>query len=178
MIVGYRTSSVAIGWPLEVPCTAILDAVVAKAFLCWFRKDAAGRIADREVIRGAVREAIRREETRDEAIMTIRYLYVCRFGWTGEEKLSRTQPEGGRCRSSMDKRPGCCQYHGWTDRGRQEHTPHVMLTMGSIGQMWRAFEELKLPNERDGLGIEHSGDIMGYSGGTFSAIHPVVAIRR
>ena len=34
------------------------------------------------------------------------------------------------------------------------------------------------PDERDGLGIEHSGDIMGNSGGNFSAIHPVVAIRR
>ena len=73
----YHTSSVAIGWPLEVPCTAILDAVVAKVFLCWFRKDAAGRIADREVIRGAVREeAIRREETRDEAIVTISDTYT------------------------------------------------------------------------------------------------------
>ena len=94
VIVGYRTSSVAIGWPLEVPCTGILDAVVAKVFLCWFRKDAAGRIADREVIRGAVREAIRREETRDEAIVTISDTYTygdTQLGWTREEKLSRTQ---------------------------------------------------------------------------------------
>jgi hypothetical protein len=73
----YPTSSVAIGWPLEVPCTDIFAAVVAKVFLCWFKNDAVGRIADREEIRGAVREAIRREETRDEAIVTMsRYLYV------------------------------------------------------------------------------------------------------
>lgn len=67
------------GCPLEVPCAAIFNADVAKVFLCWFRKDAAGRMADREVSRGAVREAIRREETRDEAIVTIGYLYVCRY---------------------------------------------------------------------------------------------------
>lgn len=91
---GYLTSSVAIGWPLDVPCTAIFAAVVAKVFLCWFKKDAAGRIADREVIRGAVREAIRREETRDEAIVTISDTYTyedTQLGWTREEKLSRTQ---------------------------------------------------------------------------------------
>jgi len=47
---------------------------VEKVFLCWFKKDAVGRIAAREVIKGAVREAIRREETRDEAIVATRYL--------------------------------------------------------------------------------------------------------
>lgn len=40
-------------------------------FLCWFRKDEAGRIADREEIKGAEREAIRRDETRDEAIVKV-----------------------------------------------------------------------------------------------------------
>lgn len=71
-----RTSRVAIGWPLEVPCAGdIFAVVVAKVFLCWLKKDTAGRVAAREAIEVAVREAIRREETRDDAIVT-RYLYA------------------------------------------------------------------------------------------------------
>lgn len=57
-----------------MPCAAIFAVDVTKVFLCWFKKDAAGRIADREAIWGAEREAIRKEETRDEAIVKVRYL--------------------------------------------------------------------------------------------------------
>jgi hypothetical protein len=64
------------GCPLEVPCAAILNADVPKVFLCWFKKEVAGRIAEREVIKGAEREAIRRDETRDEAIVMFKYLYL------------------------------------------------------------------------------------------------------
>jgi hypothetical protein len=53
-----------------------LIADVPKVFLCWFKKYAAGRIAEREVIKGAEREAIRRDETRDEAIVMFKYLYL------------------------------------------------------------------------------------------------------
>jgi hypothetical protein len=53
-----------------------LIADVPKVFLCWFKKDVAGRIAEREVIKGAEREAIRRDETRDEAIVMFKYLYL------------------------------------------------------------------------------------------------------
>jgi hypothetical protein len=59
-------------------------------FLCWFKKEVAGRIADLEETNGAVREAIRREETRDEAIVTISDTYTyedTQLGWTREEKL-------------------------------------------------------------------------------------------
>jgi hypothetical protein len=73
---GYHTSRVAIGCPLEVPCAAIFATDVLKVFLCWFKKDVAGRIAEREVIKGAEREAIRRDETRDEAIVMLKYLYL------------------------------------------------------------------------------------------------------
>jgi hypothetical protein len=53
-----------------------LSAVVPKVFLCWFKKDVAGRIAMREVIKGAEREAIRRDGTRDEAIVMFKDVYL------------------------------------------------------------------------------------------------------
>jgi hypothetical protein len=46
---------------------------VAKVFFCWLRKVAVGLIAALDAMRGAVRDAILREEVRDEAIMG-RYL--------------------------------------------------------------------------------------------------------
>lgn len=67
------TSSVAIGWPLEVPCADIFAGVVAKVFFCWLKKVAVGLIAALDAMKGAVREAILREEVRDEAIVS-RYL--------------------------------------------------------------------------------------------------------
>jgi small basic protein len=42
---------------------------VAKVFFCWIRKVAVGLIAALDAMRGAVREAILREEVRDEAIV-------------------------------------------------------------------------------------------------------------
>ena len=58
--------------------------------------------------------------------------------------------------------------------GRQKQAQHVMLTMGSIGRMWRALEELEL----DGLGIEHDGDIMAIAAASSPQYTLSLAIRR
>jgi hypothetical protein len=47
---------------------------VAKVFFCWLKKVAVGLIAALDVMRGAVRDAILKEEAREEAIVG-RYLW-------------------------------------------------------------------------------------------------------
>ena len=67
---------------------------MAKVFFCWFRKVAVGLIAALDAMKEAVRDAILREEARDEAIVG-EYLWrtVCRrveisesLTWTKEER--------------------------------------------------------------------------------------------
>lgn len=84
--------------------------VVAKVFLCWLKKDTAGLVAVREAIEGAVREAIRREGMRDDAIVR-RYLYAQSYT---AGLIRRGDGTLESCRSSS-KRPGYCIDHGWAE---------------------------------------------------------------
>jgi hypothetical protein len=67
---------------------------VANVFFCWLKKVAVGLIAALDAMRGAVREAILREEVRDEAIvggylcrMVSRYVEISELlTWTKEER--------------------------------------------------------------------------------------------
>jgi hypothetical protein len=67
---------------------------VAKVFFCWLKKVAVGLIAALDAMRGAVREAILREEVRDEAIVG-GYLcrMVCRWCVEISELLTWTKEE-------------------------------------------------------------------------------------
>jgi hypothetical protein len=50
---------------------------VAKVFFCWLRKVAVGLMAALDAMRGAVRDAILKEEAREVAIMGSTYVEWC-----------------------------------------------------------------------------------------------------